>query len=170
MVLAYWLLFLAVGYSGGGVSYSVHTFKTKIMIQDKINFSALLLMLLFGLLLSSCEQEQAPQGFADVPRCQDIATVQAWVFLTYVAEVHPDRPGLPSGYTAAIKIPFQITQVVPIKFKESDESILSKLRSPWPDDYLIGQIKSYEITRKFCKETPEQPQDKPGPKKPDPKK
>jgi hypothetical protein len=26
---------------------------------------------------------------------------------------------------------------------------------------LIGQIKSYEITRKYCKETPEQPQDTP---------
>jgi hypothetical protein len=92
---------------------------------DKINFSALAMMLLVGLFLalSSCEQTE-PQGFADIPRCQDLATVQAWVFLTYVAEVHPDRPGLPSGYTAAIKIPFQITQVVPIKFKESDESIL----------------------------------------------
>lgn len=136
---------------------------------DKINFSALAMMLLVGLFLalSSCEQEQDPQGFvSDVPECQDLATVEAWVFLTYVAEVHPDRPGLPSGYTAAIKVPLQITQVVPIKFKESDESILSKLRSPWPDDYLIGQIKSYKITRKFCKETPEQPQDKPNPKNP----
>jgi len=80
--------------------------------------------------------------------------------------VHPDRPGLPGGYTAVIKIPFEVKQIVPFTFKETDESILSKLRSPWPDDYLIGQVKSYQITRKFCKETPEQPQDKPAPKKP----
>jgi hypothetical protein len=137
---------------------------------DKINFSALLLMLLFGLLLSSCEQEQAPQGLANIPEdCQDLAFVDAWVFLTYVAEVHPDRPGLPGGYTAAIKIPFRIEQAVPFAFKETDAEILGRLRSPWPDDYLIGQIKSYEITRKYCKDTPEQPQDKPLPKKPDPK-
>ena len=133
---------------------------------DKINFSALLLMLLFGLLLSSCEQEQAPQGLANIPEdCQDLAFVDAWVFLTYVAEVHPN-PGLPGRYTAVIKIPFRIEQAVPFAFKETDEQILGRLRSPWPEDYLIGQVKSYEITRKFCKETPEQPQDKPNPKKP----
>jgi len=133
---------------------------------DKINFSALLLMLLFGLMLSSCEQEQAPQGLANIPEdCQDLAFVQAWVFLTYVAEVHP-KPGLPSGYTAVIKIPFRIEQAVPFAFKETDAEILGRLRSPWPDDYLIGQIKSYEITRKYCKDKPEQPQDTPGPKKP----
>ena len=157
-----------MGYSGGGVSYSVHTFKAKTMIQDKINFSALAMMLLIGLFLalSSCEQEQAPQGLANIPEdCQDLALVDAWVFLTYVAEVHP-KPGLPSGYTAVIKIPFKIEQAVPFAFKETDAEILGRLRSPWPDDYLIGQVKSYEITRKFCKETPEQPQDKPNPKKP----
>ena len=131
---------------------------------EKISFSALAMMLLVGLFLalSSCDQEQAPRGLANIPEdCQDLATVRAWVLLTYVAEVHPDRAGLPDGYTAVIKIPFLIEQVVPITFKEIDESILSKLRSPWPDDYLIGQVKSYEITRKFCKETPEQPQDTP---------
>jgi hypothetical protein len=77
---------------------------------DKINFSALAMMLLVGLFfaLSSCEQEQAPQGLANIPEdCQDVAFVQAWVFLTYVAEVHPDRPGLPGGYTAVIQIPFR---------------------------------------------------------------
>jgi hypothetical protein len=138
---------------------------------DKINFSALLLMLLFGLLLSSCEQQQAPQGLANIPEdCQDLAFVDAWVFLTYVAEVHPDRPGLPGGYTAVIKIPFRIEQAVPFAFKETDAEILGRLRSPWPDEYLIGQIKSYEIQRKYCKEVPEEPEDKPIPKKPDPKK
>lgn len=132
------------------------------MIHDKINFSALLLMLLFGLLLSSCEQQQAPQGLANIPEdCQDLALVDAWVFLTYVAEVHPDRPGLPGGYTAVIKIPFRIEQAVPFAFKETDAEILGRLRSPWPDDYLIGQIKSYEIQRKYCKEVPEEPQDTP---------
>jgi hypothetical protein len=140
------------------------------MNLDKINFSALAMMLLVGLFLalSSCEQTE-PQGFADIPECQDLAIVKAWVFLTYVAEVHPDRPGLPSGYTAAIKIPFQLEQVVSFTFKETDETILGRLRSPFPDDFLIGQIKSYEIQRKYCKETPEEPQDKPLPKKPDPK-
>jgi len=138
---------------------------------DKINFSALAMMLLVGLFLalSSCEQAE-PQGFANMPEeCEDLAVVQAWVFLTYVAEVHPDRPGLPSGYTAVIKIPFEVKQIVPFTFKETDEQILGRLKSPWPGDFLIGQVKSYEITRKYCKGTPEQPQDKPFPKKPDPK-
>jgi hypothetical protein len=137
---------------------------------DKINISALFVMMLFALLfsLSSCEQPE-PQGFLDVPEeCEDLATVQAWVFLTYVAEVHP-KPGLPSGYTAVIKIPFEVKQIVPFTFKETDDQILGRLKSPWPGDFLIGQVKSYEITRKYCKGTPEQPQDKPFPKKPDPK-
>ena len=138
---------------------------------DKINFSALAMMLLVGLFLalSSCEQAE-PQGFANIPEdCQDLAIVKAWVFLTYVADVHP-KPGLPDGYTAVIKIPFEIEQAVPFSFKETDETILGRLRSPWPDDFLIGQVKSYEIQRKYCKATPEEPQDKPIPKKPDPKK
>jgi hypothetical protein len=45
---------------------------------DKINFSALAMMLLVGLFLalSSCEQEQAPQGLANIPEdCQDLAFV-----------------------------------------------------------------------------------------------
>lgn len=83
------------------------------MITNKINFSALAMMLLFTLFfaLSSCD-EATPQGFADVPECEDLATVKAWVFLTYVAEVHPDKPGLPSGYIAAIKIPFEVDYTV----------------------------------------------------------
>lgn len=108
-------------------------------------------------------QQAEPQGILkDVPQCQDTATFEGWVLLSYVAEVHAPQ-GLPGGYTAVIKTPHFIKQTLPISFKESDAEILGRLKSPWPDQFLIGQVlPDYSLTKKYCKE-----RTKPVPKVPD---
>ena len=97
------------------------------------------------------DRSPAPREFAASPGCYDTATFEGWVLLSYVAEVHA-KPGLPTGYTAVIKTPHLLKQTVPTYFKEPDSLILGKLKSPWPDQFSVGQIlPDYKITRKFCK-------------------
>ena len=115
-------------------------------------FSVVLLMAAAYLIYDEVTTEATPQAFAAVEPCVDTATFTGWVLLSYVAEVHPIRAGLPDGYTAVIKTPHFITQAVPTYFKDPDSLILGKLKSPWPDLFFIGRVlPDYEIDRKFCK-------------------
>lgn len=99
----------------------------------------------------------------DVPQCEDNATITADVLLVYVAETHPENPAIPGKYETAVKQLWTVTQVVPLEFKEPDSSLISKLKSPYPSEFLIGKVLSYTIERNFCKA----PTD-PVPKEPNP--
>lgn len=113
--------------------------------------------------VQSVNKQDAQQQLADLPECQDAATITADVLLVYVAETHPENPAIPGKYETAVKQLWTMTQVVPLEFKEPDSSLISKLKSPYPSEFLIGKVLSYTIERNFCKA----PTD-PVPKEPNP--
>jgi hypothetical protein len=102
VVLAHWLLFRAVGYSGGGVSYSLHYFKTKIMAQQEKNFRY---------------------------RVTGIA-VLSYPF-TVVFESTPGLP-TPQNGQAVGKCPWEFNEVLEFETPQDEAAVLLHLKAPAP--------------------------------------
>lgn len=151
----------------------------KNQLKSLLNWKGILSLFVVGVLIYFVHDieftsESQPKELAgNIPECQDKAIITADVLLVYVAETHPDNPALPGKYETAVKQLWQTVQTVDMEFKEPDSSLLSKLKSPYPSEFLIGKVLSYNIERKFCKAPtvpiPKKPDVPSKPKKPLPK-
>ena len=98
--------------------------------------------------LSFNEPAQAV-AFADVQKgkekCDLKVIVKADVLLSHTIEVHPDSEGLPGGFTAVDKDFAQLDQLVLASTEDTDEDILSRLKSPAPKHFVIGEVLDYSL-------------------------
>lgn len=81
----------------------------------------------------------------DNATCDLKVIVKADVLLAHPIEIHPDNNAMPGGYTAVDKDYFRLDQLIAATTEDSDKDILSRLKSPAPEHFVIGEILSYSL-------------------------